>query len=90
MNDESEERPVTGMFACADSLRRHLLNNAACVKVVLEALNVKELPESGVAFLAPFRNGPQERRWEDHDYQLTDLKSVKEAKIKLRNSDCAA
>ena len=61
------------------------------MKVVLEALNVEELPESGTSFLAPFCNGP-ERRWEDHasDYQLTDLKSVKEAKKKLRNSDCTA
>jgi hypothetical protein len=46
---------------------------------------MEELPESDTAFLTPFHDGP-ERRWEDHDYQLTDLKSVK-AKMKLRNSD---
>ena len=58
------------------------------MKVILEDLGVEELPESA-AFLAPFCNGP-ERRWEDHDYQLTDLKSVKEEKMNLRNFDCAA
>jgi hypothetical protein len=52
------------------------------VKLVLETLGVEELPESAT-FLVPFCNGP-ERRWEDHDYQLTDLKSVKEAKMELR------
>ena len=79
--EESEERPDTNKFTGADSLRHHLLNNAACVKAVLEDLNVEELPESA-AFLAPFCDGPE--RWEDYD-QLTDLKSVKEAKMKLRN-----
>ena len=87
----SEESPATSKFASADSLWCHLLNNAACVNAVLEALNMQdsELPESGTAFLAPFCNVP-ERRWEDRDYQLTDLKSVKEAKMKLGNSGCAA
>jgi hypothetical protein len=87
--EESEERPGSSKFARVDSLRRHLIDNAACAKAVLEALNMEELPESSITFLVPFRIGP-ERRWEGHDYQLTDLKSVKEAKVKLRNSDCAA
>lgn len=86
--EESEETPATSSkFAHADSLRRHLSNNPACLKAVLEALNVEVLPESDTGFLTPFRNIGPERQWEDHDYQLTDLKSVKEAKMKLRNSD---
>jgi hypothetical protein len=76
--EESEKRPDTNKFTGADSLRHHL-NNAACVKVVLEDLDVEDLLES-VVYLAPFCNGP-ERRWEDHDC----FKSVKEAKMKLRN-----
>jgi hypothetical protein len=80
--EECEETPVSSKFARADSLRYHLLNNLACVKAVLEVLNVEKLPESGTAFLTPFVNGP-EHLWEDHNYQLTDLKSVKEEALQL-------
>ena len=71
--EEPVERPDTHKLTSADLLRHRVLNNAACVKMVLEDLGVEELPESAT-FLAPFRNGP-EFRWEGHDYQLTDLNS---------------
>jgi hypothetical protein len=58
------------------------------VEAVLNVLNLETIPESGTAWLAPLRDGP-ERPWEDPDFQLTDLKTVKDEKMKLRSSGSA-
>ena len=76
---ETEE----GKFARDETLKRHLLfpRYEACKKVVLELLELESIPVSGALWLAPLRDGP-DRPWESPDFQLTDLKTVKERKLK--------
>ena len=76
-----------GKFARDETLKRHLLfpRYAACKKVVLELLNLNSFPVSGSLWLAPLRDGP-DRPWEQPDFQLTDLKTVKERKMNARDS----
>lgn len=80
-----------GRFARNETLKRHLCfeKNGACREAVLKVLKLKNFPLPGSAWLAPLRDGP-ERPWEIPGFQLTDLKTVKENIMKLRNSDCAA
>jgi len=70
-----------GKFARDETLKRHLLHPryAACQEVVLERLGLKLIPVLGSHWLAPLRDGP-DRPWESPDFQLTDLKTVKEMK----------
>ena len=72
-------------FARGDTLKRHLqrAKYADCMTAVLNVLGLESIPDSGTAWLAPFRVGP-ERPWESPDFQLTDLRIVKDAKMKLR------
>lgn len=76
-------------FARDETLKRHLQfpKNAPCAEVVQKVLNLRTIPCSGTAWLAPLCDGP-ERPWESPDFELTDLKTVKE-KIKLRSSGSA-
>lgn len=78
-------------FTRGETLQRHLMfqKNAACMKAVLDLLDLETIPGSGCAWLTPFRDGP-ERPWESPDFQLTDLSIVKEKKMKLRSSGIAA
>ncbi|KAH8977458.1 hypothetical protein EDB86DRAFT_3092199 [Lactarius hatsudake] len=55
---------------------------AACRKVVLKRLGLQSVPASGALWLAPIRDGP-DRPWESPDFQLTDLKTVKERKMSV-------
>lgn len=73
-------------FARSDTLKRHLqrANYADCMTAVLNVLGLGSIPDSGTAWLAPLRVGP-ERPWESPDYQLTDLRIVKDAMMKLRS-----
>ncbi|KAI9454740.1 hypothetical protein BJY52DRAFT_704761 [Lactarius psammicola] len=76
-----------GKFARDETLKRHLLfpRYAACKKVVLNLLDLESIPSSGALWLAPLRDGP-DRPWESPDFQLTDLKTVKERKMNVRDS----
>ncbi|KAH9055501.1 hypothetical protein EDB87DRAFT_1688140 [Lactarius vividus] len=73
-----------GKFARSETLKRHLLfrRYAACKKVVLKRLGLRSVPASGALWLAPLRDGP-DRPWESPDFQLTDLKTVKERKMNV-------
>jgi hypothetical protein len=75
-----------GRFARDETLKRHLLfpRYAACEKVVLERLKLNSIPISGSHWLTPLRDGP-DRPWESPDFQLTDLKTVKERKMNARD-----
>ncbi|KAI9434253.1 hypothetical protein H4582DRAFT_2081306 [Lactarius indigo] len=73
-----------GKFARDETLKRHLLfpRYAACKKVVLKRLGLQSVPASGALWLAPLRDGP-DRPWESPDFQLTDLKMIKEKKVNV-------
>ena len=70
-----------GKFARDETLKRHLLypRYAACQKVVLDLLGLRSIPVSGSLWLTPLRDGP-DRPWESPNFQLTDLKKIKEMK----------
>jgi len=86
------ETHSSATFASGDTLKRHLEcpKNAACMEAVLNLLDLKTIPGSGSAWLAPLRSG-LERPWEAPAFQLTDLKTVKEEErkisMKLRSSE---
>ncbi|KAI0247044.1 hypothetical protein BJV78DRAFT_82448 [Lactifluus subvellereus] len=77
-----------GKFARDETLKRHLLfpNHVACREAVLTLLGLRSIPVSGTAWMTPLRDGP-ERPWESPGFRLTDLKTVKENKVKLCDSN---
>jgi hypothetical protein len=77
-----------GKFARDETLKRHLLysSNVDCKEAVLRLLGLRDIPDSGTAWMAPLRDGP-ERPWESPGFRLTDLNTVKENKMKLRDSN---
>jgi len=79
----SGESTNGGRFARNETLKRHLLypKNDACRKAALQLLDLATIPASGAAWLAPLCDGPEP--WESPDFRLTDLKTVKEEKMKV-------
>ncbi|KAI0295899.1 hypothetical protein B0F90DRAFT_1820227 [Multifurca ochricompacta] len=77
-----------GRFARRETLKRHLLfpKHAACKEAVLKMLGLESIPVFGLSWMTPFCDGP-DRPWESPGFELTDLKTVKEKKMRLSDSN---